>query len=99
MSKPRKGVTTTALVLGITSGALSPIPILNNAGVISGILAIGFAVFGLFGLRKGTAITSLALAVAGVVVSLVLQVHWTHQIDDRMTELDKAIATLDQLQP
>lgn len=99
MKSPKKGAATTALVLGISSAALSPVPILNNVGIIAGVLAIGFAVYALFGIKKGTAITSLSLSLVGVVVSLIMQAHWSHQIDQQLNELDKAIATLDQIQP
>lgn len=99
MKSPKKGAATTALVLGISSAALSPIPILNNVGIIAGVLALGFATYALFGVKKGTAVTAIALSVAGVVVSLILQAHWTSEINKQLNDLDKAIATLDQVQP
>jgi hypothetical protein len=85
--KPRTGAAISALVLGIVALCGSPIPILNNATIIAGFIAIPFGIVALFGLKRGTAITGLILAVAGIVVGLILQAQWTKQLDKISNDL------------
>lgn len=84
----KRGVAITALVLGLVALCLCPIPILNNVGVIAGIIGAVFGVVGLFGTSKATAAVGLACAVAGVVFSLMFQAQWVAKLDDLQKDLD-----------
>lgn len=85
--KARTGAAITTLVLGIVAICGSPIPILNNATIIAGFIAIPFGIVALFGLKRGTAITGLILAVAGIVIGLILQAQWGKALDKISNDL------------
>jgi hypothetical protein len=77
----RKGAAITALVLGIVAACGSPIPILNNATILAGVIGVVFAVIALFGRHLIMATFGGVLAVAGIVIGIALQVYWGQQLD------------------
>lgn len=79
--KARKGMAITALVLGIIALAGSPIPILNNATIICGVIGVVFGAIGLMGRHLIMAMSGLVLAVSGIVIGVVLQIQWGKQLD------------------
>lgn len=80
--KPRKGLAVTALVLGIVAICGSPIPILNNATIVAGVIGVVFATIALFGTHRVMASFGGVLAIAGIVIGIVLQVQWSHALDE-----------------
>lgn len=101
-AKPRKelrGVAITALVLGIVAIAGSPLPILNNATIIAGIIGIPFGIIGLFGIKKVTAAVGLVLAIGGVVIGLMLQQKWSDDLDKLKTDLDRSVSDIVNADP
>ena len=91
--KVRNGPAITALVLGIVAICGSPIPILNNATIIAGVIALPFGIVALFGLKRGTAITGLSLAVAGIVIGIILQVQWGRELNKISNDLQTSFPT------
>lgn len=92
--KERRGVAITALVLGIVSIAGSPLPILNNATIIAGIIGIPFGILALFGVKKATAAVGLVLAIGGVVIGLMFQQKWSDELNKITDDLQKSIDEL-----
>jgi hypothetical protein len=97
--KERRGVAITALVLGLVSIAGSPLPILNNATIIAGIIGVPFGIIGLFGVKKTTAAVGLVLAIGGVVIGLMLQQKWSDDLDKLKTDLDKSVSDIVNADP
>lgn len=91
MTSSREGAAKVAIVLGLVCLILSPIPILNNAGIIAGIIAVPTAIYAAFGIKRSTAIIAGGIAVLGLVISLSLQAHWSHQLDHIKTESNSGV--------
>lgn len=93
--KKGSGLVTAGLVLGIVAISLSFIPIVNNASVVLGALALIFGVIGLIKKTKkfAKALTAVILGVLSIVIALVLQAVWVDTIDDAVDELNDTVAT------
>lgn len=76
----KTGAAKTALILGIIALALSPIPFLNNASLILGLIGMGFAINGLTGTSKPPAGLGLIFSIAGITVALLFQLAWSNQL-------------------
>jgi O-antigen ligase len=83
------GLSVTALVLGSVALALSPVPILNNAGAICGILAIIMGLVATIRARRWMPVFGIALGASGLVVTLALQAQWARELDDIQNDLDQ----------
>lgn len=84
-----------ALVLGIITLALSPVPILNQAGILVGIVGVGIGIAALvIGLRCRArhimAGVGLGLSVVGLVASFAFTAAYVQAIDDAFTDLPSA---------
>ncbi len=91
--KTRRGAAITALVLGIIAACGSPIPILNNATIICGVIGVVFGVIALFGRHLTMGMFGLVLSVAGIVIGIALQVYWGRQLDQIGKNLSGSAST------
>ncbi len=83
------GLSITALVLGSVALALSPIPILNNAGAICGILAIIMGLVAAARSRRWMPVFGILLGTAGFIVTLALQAQWAREFEELERDLDQ----------
>lgn len=90
------GLSVTALVLGSVALALSPIPILNNAGAICGLLAITMGLVAVIRARRWMPVFGIALGAIGLIVTLALQAQWARELDDIQRDLDDFQIELNQ---
>jgi hypothetical protein len=90
--KKKTGLVTAGMVLGIIAIATSFIPIINNASIIMGILAL---VFGIVGFAKKTpakakAVTGVVLGALSLIIALSLQASWSNSLNELSNDLNKA---------
>lgn len=100
-SKPRPqmtGLSVTALVLGCVALALSPIPILNNAGAICGVLAIIMGLIAAARARRWMPVFGILLGVTGFIITLALQAQWARELDDIKDQFDRDMQQLEQIE-
>ncbi|MDD7942960.1 hypothetical protein PHK61_31595 [Actinomycetospora lutea] len=81
-----------ALVLGIVCLALSPVPVLNQAGILVGFVGVGIGVAAvLIGRRRGSRVVvsavGLGLSVLGLVLSFVFTAAYVAAIDEAFAGL------------
>lgn len=77
-----------ALVFGLVALALSPVPILNNVGIILGFAAVVLGIIGIFKSTRGMSIAGVLCAIAGIVIGLVLQAQWSAEFDKIGQQVD-----------
>jgi hypothetical protein len=91
---PSNGLAMTALILGIITIGLSPLPILNQAGILVGLVGVALAVPALIiGARRGV---RGAMATIGLVLSIVGLVSAFAFTNYYVGEIDRAFAPLTQ---
>lgn len=83
------GLSITALVLGSVALALSPVPFLNNAGAICGILAIIMGLVAVFRSWRWMPVFGILLGTIGFIITLVLQAQWARELDEFQRDLDQ----------
>ena len=96
--KKTSGFAITALVLGIVGLSLSPLPIINNASAILGVIGIIFGIIGIVKTRKnkgkkrgkGLAIAGLITSIVTIVIVLSLQSSWSQSLNKVSDSLNKA---------
>lgn len=71
---PKNGLATAALILGIVTVGLSPLPILNQAGILVGVVGVGLGIAGVIvGLRRRVRVVmssiGLGLSILGIVAA------------------------------
>lgn len=92
--KARKGAAVASLVLGIIALAGSPIPILNNATIICGIIGAVFGIIALFGRHLTMGMFGLVMSIAGIVIGIALQIKWAHDLDDLKTKVNQDLSNI-----
>ncbi|MEJ2863947.1 hypothetical protein [Actinomycetospora flava] len=80
-----------ALVLGLVTLGLSPLPVLNQGGILAGLVGIGIGITAVIvGLRRGSRIVmasvGLGLSVLGVVLSFVFTEMYVRELDRAFTD-------------
>jgi len=91
----KNSMATAALVLGIIALVLSWIPIINNAGIICGILAVIFGFVGyrrakrIDGIGKGAALAGIICGALGVVIAFAVIAAVTEELDKIIDELER----------
>jgi hypothetical protein len=104
------GVAWTSLMLGIVGCCLIPIPILNNAGAIAGLVGVVLGIVGCCGTKGWVGAFGAVLSGLAVVGTLVIQKQWaddlneirdrwerdTQQIDREFADLDACMQQLEE---
>lgn len=88
--KPKSGLATAGLIIGIIGVCLSFIPFVNNAAFVLGIIALIFGAISLVKKRcLGKAITSIVLGILSIVITLAMQAAMVNAVDEAIDELNE----------
>ena len=88
--KTKNGLCTAGLVLGIIGLCTSFIPIINNASFFMGIIAIIFGLLSIKKASKGKMITTIAIGILAIVITLNTQKTVSDSLDALSDDIDTA---------
>lgn len=92
-AEPRNGLAMPALILGIITLALSPLPFLNQAGILVGLVGAGLGIAALvIGLRRGVRVVLAGVGLGLSILGLISSFWFTSQFVDSLNQISSGVS-------